>query len=437
MLGSSARPSGAASGGDDVEAPGVEILLAEAVQRVGERRLGASRQAEQDLEARPGRFAGAGKQLLQVDGVEGAGGEPVPVGLVRREFGGRRARRQRRIVGRFVTRRGRGGGRRFMPGRGRRRYGQSGLAQDGDAAALQRVFLPGAQDGLVVGEGGSRPGVSGRPGKFLGIQIRAVLFQETVGVMLLAAVEFSRRVVDQRDVAADADPVAGAVGGKTEIEVVEVEAVEAHGVETELSRHGGAGDHAQAVDRPDLAGDRPLQRAEDVEGDLPRLRRGVRDDAVQEGQVGARPQVADQPAGAGKAEEVEMRQAVHDLAGEIRVEDQDVVVGKDQDVAVRLLHAAVVAFGERPGVVDADDLAAMAGEQAPVSGADLGEFACVDAADDDGKARCRIHDARKACRMRSEKSATKDSALLAGEARRARRLATSSRAAPSCRARAQ
>ena len=181
------------------------------------------------------------------------------------------------------------------------------------------------------------------------------------------------------------------MGREAEVDVVEMKAVETSGVEFHDFRQSAGGDETQAVHSFDAGYDRPVIDTENVDLQLRLARSGVGDDAVQMRQAGAEPGGVDEAAGAGKAEQVEMSQTCRDLAGEIGVEDQYVVVREDKDVAAALIDTPVVALGQRARVVDADDFGGMAGQQRFVAFADAGEFGGLDTADDDREFR-RVHE---------------------------------------------
>jgi hypothetical protein len=63
-----------------------------------------------------------------------------------------------------------------------------------------------------------------------------------------------------------------------------------------------------------------------------------------------------------------------------RIEKLDVVVRKDDDVAGRSRHAAVVPFGKRAGIANRDDLVRFVSEQALVMPLDRGGARGIDAA---------------------------------------------------------
>ena len=101
-----------------------------------------------------------------------------------------------------------------------------------------------------------------------------------------------------------------------------------------------------------------------------------------EGPARGAPGLGHQAVGAGHADEVEAPQVAPQFGAQVGREDFDVVVAEDQELAAALGQASVVALAQGLGVVDADDLVGLGGQELLVILADRREFSRVDAADD-------------------------------------------------------
>src|SRR4051812_47614051 len=161
----------------------------------------------------------------------------------------------------------------------------------------------------------------------------------------------------EEDVVADAKAQSSAKGAEREIDVIEVEAVESLGVEAHFLSGGAAGGEENAIERVDV-GLREMLR---LSVDLDVVAFAVADRRlhalpVYPGLPGAVPAPIQEPRSAGNADHVEKAQVPGQALAEIRREDLDVVVAEDDDIAARLVEAAVIALAERARIRDADDL---------------------------------------------------------------------------------
>lgn len=88
---------------------------------------------------------------------------------------------------------------------------------------------------------------------------------------------------------------------------------------------------------------------------------------------------------AGDADDVEIPEVAFEATGGVRAEDVHVIMAENEDVAFASGDAAVVAFGKRPGIIDANEFPVGAVKDAFIHRLDGVEASGIDAADDDGE----------------------------------------------------
>jgi hypothetical protein len=172
-------------------------------------------------------------------------------------------------------------------------------------------------------------------------------------------------------------------GAPREVEIIEMEAVVALGVEPgrfpNVASHGDEG----AVERADALAYRRLESGHHQQDACATWRRRVQDVAVDEALAGVTPARPCDARGAGDAHPVVAREVPDQPRREILGHELDVVVAEHEQIALRAQSAAVEAFGERASVVHADDVECVTGEAGGDVRRDAAEARWVDRADDE------------------------------------------------------
>jgi hypothetical protein len=195
--------------------------------------------------------------------------------------------------------------------------------------------------------------------------------------------------MDQHEITAHGDAMARERRAKREVEIVQMEMVERRLVEAQAPRDRSARGDEHAVERLRACDDERTAAA-DQHDELAALGVGCDDKHVVEWMPRQMPCAADQPRRSRDPDDVVARKMPEQPGGEIRRQDLDIVVRKNERIAARSVDRTVVRLGERACIANRDDLVLDLGKRALVACAGFRELRRLDAAHDDRhRGHCR------------------------------------------------